>query len=214
MSRSVRFVPALVLFCSAGCAGLAPTRTGFLDGYEDLVPAPEHEVGWVPDEVLLARPRAQGAPRPRPRLWIEPTLWRPADGAPELEAETAARLTAHFESCLRESLGRDFELADGPGPDTLNVRTALTDVDPSSVFVNVVTVILLVPLDMGGAVAEIEVTDGGSGERVLALACAREGTPFLLIECFSRYGHARHAFAKWSELLAELLAESYPPTVP
>ena len=77
--------------------------------------------------------------------------------------------------------------------------------NPSNVWVNIVGIILVVPPDMGGISGEMEVVDSASGERLAAMTATREGTPFLVLECFTKHGHAHHGVKKWARDLACLL---------
>jgi hypothetical protein len=43
--------------------------------------------------------------------------------------------------------------------------------------------------------------DGSDRRRLLAMTATREGTAFLLLECFSRFGHAEHGMRKWAREL-------------
>ena len=98
-----------------------------------------------------------------------------------------------------------FEIIDEPRPGAARVRLAITDVNPSSVWVNVVGIVLVVPPDMGGVSGEMEIVDAETGERLVAMTATREGTPFLLIECFIRHGHACHGVKKWAGELSRLM---------
>ena len=116
-------------------------------------------------------------------------------------------LTQAFEKRLRNALEDDFEIVGEPRPETLRIRAAITEADPSWVWLNIVGVILVVPPDMGGISAEVEVLDALTGERLIAMTARRDGTVFLLLECFSTWGHARHGMKKWSRILASILSE-------
>lgn len=205
MPDALRSLPALLLLpLVVGCAGMRVTDTGFLDDFDQLEPAAEKRVRGVPDEVLwYERPDVDWASYAR--VHVTPVEWRRvAEGAhSDLTEAEAAKLTGQLGRRLREAFGEHFEVVDAPGAGTLVVRAALTDVDHQLPWLNWVGVLLAVPVDMGGLSGEVEVLDGGTRERLLAMAAHRDGTPFLLLECFSRFGHAKHGMKKWADLLVE-----------
>ena len=80
--------------------------------------------------------------------------------------------------------------------------------NPSNVPINIIGVIVALPVDMGGVSGEVELQDGGSGQRLLAMTAHRDGSPLLIFECLTTYGHARHGMKKWSKLLAKITREN------
>lgn len=204
--RSALLHCSLLACLGASCANMPMTRTGYLATYDDLEPRPEHTVWGVPDGIDLYESPAlhEGG---YDAVLIEPVVYRPGEGRDyDPSNTTVAELSSYFEEKLEERLGESFAVVHEARPGTMRVRAAFTAVDPSNVFVNVITVILLVPVDMGGISGEVEVTDAMTGERLAAMTLCREGTPFLFIECFFRHGHAHHGLKKWAGLLEEILA--------
>jgi uncharacterized protein DUF3313 len=201
----VRRFPPIALLLLAACANSPMTETGFLDDYQGLRPSPEWQVPGVPDGVFLDL--AEGyQPQDYDAVLIEPVVFSQTDQVEfEPEWEEKVELAAYFTEQLRQTLGADYELIDQPRPGALRVRAAITSVNPIHVWTNIVMVVLLVPSDMGGISGEMEVTDAISGQRVAALTTCRDGTPFLILECFSRFGHARHGMEKWSVMLSRIL---------
>ncbi|MFT5291473.1 MAG: hypothetical protein ACI8QS_002063 [Planctomycetota bacterium] len=189
----------------ASCANVPLTETGFLGDYSDLKPAPEAEVWGIPDTVRLYRSPAldQGA---YDAVIVDASVWMPTDEHDHRPTdEKTAWLLEELSICLAKGLAEDFEIITTPRPGALRLRPAMTAVDPANVWINLVTLVLLVPVDMGGISGEFEVVDAMTGERVLAMDARREGNPFLFLEVFTTYGQARHGMWKWSRLLAEQL---------
>ncbi|MFT5050377.1 MAG: hypothetical protein ACI8QZ_001778 [Chlamydiales bacterium] len=205
-----------VLSLFTGCANVPLTETGFLKDYSELAPAPEAEVWGIPDTVHLFRSGALDAGG-YDAVLVEPAVWvpSPADDFEPSEAKMAW-LLEEFSDCLKKGLGEDFEVVDEARPGALRVRPALTAINPQNVPLNLITVLLVLPVDMGGISGEIEVLDALTGERVLAISARREGNPFLWLEIFTVYGHARHGMWKWSRMLAAMLQptgqSADPPT--
>jgi len=195
---------AISLF-SGSCASLSMQKTGFLDDYDRLESVPEQTVAFIPDEIWLYRDANSHS---IDSLWIAPIEIRLAeDSEVELDDEDARDLKRAFENYLKRNLGEGYEIVDSPRESTGIVRTAITDVDPSSVLANIVGIILVVPFDMGGISAELEITSASTGSSIVAMKACRGGTPFLVIECFQRWGHAYHGMHKWTLQLRELLDE-------
>lgn len=185
------------------------TQTGFLEDYDALEEANDREVWGVPDDILLERTPALEAAIAGggiDALVVDRVVYRPREGAKYvMDAEAAESLEDWSTDKLREVLAREFEIIDEPRPGAARVRLAITDVNPSSVWVNVVGIVLVVPPDMGGVSGEMEIVDAETGERLVAMTATREGTPFLLIECFIRHGHACHGVKKWAAELSRLM---------
>lgn len=195
---------ALLLFLLPSCASLSVSRSGFLDDYSRLERANDREVAFIPDEVWLwaAEEHAIGS------IYIEPVVYlQPEDTKHVPDEEGVEWLTTAFENYLRRGLDDSYEIVDEPRADTAIVRAAVTDVNPSNIWLNTVAVIVAVACDMGGVAGEIEVVSAATGERIAAMTAVRDGTPFLVIECFQRYGHAYHGMMKWGRELRDVLDE-------
>lgn len=179
------------------CANMPLTESGFLSSYEELAPAEERLVWGVPDAMLLVR-HAELETTSFRAVHVAPVRFVPTgERAAALEEDDRRQLREHLERALREELGRELELAEAPGPGVLTLRAAVTDAEPITPWVNWVMVVLLVPTSYGGISGEMELLDD-QGRRLAAMTAAREGTAFLLLECFDRWGHARHSAEKWA----------------
>lgn len=192
------------LFALAACANVPLTESGFLGDYSRLQHALAAEVWGIPDSVLLERSPLldEGG---YDAVLVEPAAWFPSLHDHEPSAEKTAWLLEELSSCLAKGLSEDFEVVDEPRPGALRVRPALTAVDPANVWVNLLFLFALLPVDMGGISGEVEVVDAVSGERLFAMTARREGNPFLILETFTTYGQARHGMWKWGLLLADQL---------
>jgi hypothetical protein len=71
------------------------------------------------------------------------------------------------------------------------------------------TVLLLLPVDKGGAAVEFELKSS-SGERVAALSVAAQGKFAQFSGAFSKLGQAKLAMADHAKSLAELLQGNVP----
>lgn len=205
--------PVLCLAALASsCANMQLTRSGFLgdaEDYDRLEPAKERQVWGVPDEILLDRRPALDeriAAGSITGVVVDPVVILEADdGSYDLSEEHQVSFAAKSTRRLAKELGKGFPILSEPEPGAVRVRLAVTDVNPSNVWVNIVGVILVVPPDMGGISGELAVEDAMTGERLAAMTLTREGTPFLVLECFTRHGHAHHGVLKWSRDVRRLL---------
>ena len=197
--------PALVAALCGSCAQMDMTRSGFLSSYDQLEEAPDREVRFVPDEVDYFEASAIDWTR-YDTVLVEPVEYHQVgDRKRGPNREQRARLASEFTEILRRELSEEHELVDEPGPGTVLVRAAVTDADPSNIWINWLGLILVVPPDMGGISGELELLDAATGERLVAMTATREGTPFLLIECFFTWGHAHHGMKKWARSLARTI---------
>lgn len=99
-------------------------------------------------------------------------------------------------------------MSESAGPEVLRLRTVVTELNPQNGFVNVLALIIALPVDMGGISAEFELTESETNEVLFAMAARRDGTPFHILEAFSKYGHAGFGMKKWSELLLDCIPTS------
>jgi hypothetical protein len=136
---------------------------------------------------------------------VEPVLFvASGERAEALDREDRVELITDFERILREELAEKVAVVEEPGPGVLTLRAALTDAEPETPWINWVMVVLAVPTSYGGVSGEMELLDE-DGRQVAAMTAAREGTAFLLLECFTRWGHARHSMEKWGAAWGRVL---------
>jgi hypothetical protein len=164
----------------AGCGSSRPVRNvqpqGFLGDYSRLTPGAEGEAA-----LRYINPDARWASYDK--VIVTPvTVWRsPATAEiPEADLKTAAD---YLYAQLREQLGKDFQLVDQPGPDTLRVEAALTGAKAANQTMVVVSSVVPIGAALSGtyeyvtgkatfqgqAAVEAKITDAQSGE-VLAEA--------------------------------------------
>ncbi len=196
-------VLAGLLFWS-GCANTQLSKEAFPRSAPLLVPAPEKETRFIPDEIEIHRKPGVDFNRYK-AVWVEPTRLALRTEGHQPSEKHRERLVKRMDAELARSLGRNLEVVNQAGPDTLRVRVAITDLNPQNFLFNVVTFILLVPLDSGGISAEFAITDSETDELLFAMAARRGGTPLLILEAFHIYGHAGHGMKNWAKLLSHCM---------
>jgi hypothetical protein len=187
----------------AGCASQKVTRTGFLSGYEALVPA-----SGEPSFRSYVKPDL--APGQYTHYLLDPVIFEPTSASALTEAETA-QLKTDLAFAVKQSFEARFQPAAQAGPGVFRLRFAITGVDKSNPGLNVAMAILIVPLANGGASTEAEALDSLTGERLAALLASTNGS---LVKgefagFFSEFGHARLHFSKQADALRDQI--SPPP---
>jgi len=114
-----------------GCSSsqVDPSKySGFLRDYSRLKPA-ESESGadvmrWIDPDIKLSQ---------YTQVYIEPSQFYPKpQPTAVITAQTLQTITRYFDTALKRELGKDLTLAQGPGPNTIIVRPAITAVSTST----------------------------------------------------------------------------------
>lgn len=121
-----------VLFCLAtlglgGCANsqVDPSQySGFLKDYSRLKPAESASgapvMRWIDPDVKLSQ---------YTQVYVEPSQFYPKpQPTAVISAQTLQSITRYYDVALKRELGKNLPLAQGPGPNTLVVRPAITAV--------------------------------------------------------------------------------------
>jgi hypothetical protein len=195
---------AVLASLSAGCAStaVAPSASGFLEGYERLTAHPN-------DDTLLWWERDGFAWSDYRGLIIEPiSVYYQADArGREIVPEDLQKLTAVFHDAVVAELGTDYPVVTEPAAGVLRVRCAITDVIPVRPALNVATsLVAFVPVDVGGASIEFEFLDSVTGEPLAAGMDRKVGTRFDGFVAFAPLGQARQAFREWAAELRQAFA--------
>lgn len=119
----------------------------------------------------------------------------------KLDSEKTKELTDYFRKTVEKKLAAKYPIVSTPGSDVLRIRTAITEIIPSSPAINYPAMALIFfPVDMGGAIIEVEFLDSETDEVLAAMVDKKMGSP-LTPRAFSRMGHARAAFDGWAKEL-------------
>lgn len=156
-----RSAVALVLVLAplvAGCAA-APRGSGFLGDTTMLTANPDHPGTW-----RWLKPGLDL--RAYDKLMIDPVDLRlaPASVANSLHPDSRERYAAEFTEILRGKIEPFYDVVDAPGPNTLRVRIALTD-------------LLIREEGIEDSSFEAELLDASTGERLGAALATGAGRP-------------------------------------
>jgi hypothetical protein len=170
------------------------TRSGFLTDYDELEKTRDN--GKMKTYV-----RNDADWSGYGKVIVEPVAYRPASKKEgRLSSEDERKITSSLHERLVKTLTKNqFTIVSEPQNGVLRIRSAITGIDTSNPFINVVsTLAVFLPVDNGGASAEIEVLDSLTNQRLAAFLLYDNGRPWQLLGYFSKFGHAEAAFNKWA----------------
>jgi hypothetical protein len=156
----------------------------------------QHENGGV---LFYERPGARWLEYDR--VWIEMPLLVPAseEDARLLATPDALELATYFRERLVAAVDGAYPVADGPGPDVLRVRTAITGLVPArTVGTDTREAGQGLTLDAGGAAIEAEMLDSMTGRRLAAFADNQTVRRFGSLNALSTWNDAKDAFDDWA----------------
>jgi hypothetical protein len=228
VSRAVAAAAGLaVLVLLSGCAKTVqsePSLIGKAMGEQAPVPPPS---GFLGSDYSLMQPGKEGQAL---LLYINPTVtwssynkvmiepvefWDAADSS--VSPADQQMLTGYFYNKLKENLQKDFTVVDQPGPGVLVLRVALINAAGATPGLRSISVVIPQARILngvqelatgsyafvGGAEAEIKVTDGQSGQLLAASADKRQGGMALSTAAQWKWGDAESVMDYWAQKIAE-----------
>ena len=183
----------------SGCAAKKLKPAGFLDDYSHL--ESEKKQGLFVDrskEADLASYK---------KLIIEPVAVHFTEDAKgsEIDAATLNEFTDFLYDQLTIALKGRFEIVEEPGEGVLLLRTAITDVIPSKIYLNLHWSTTATGLGVGGAAMEAEFVDSMTDARIIAVVDSRKGKRIKYFNGLSKWKHSKDVFQQWAKLLNELV---------
>ncbi len=157
------------------------------------------------------------------KVYIKPIeLWHsddPDSKLGKLSPESQQMLVDYLNTALANSLGKDFQIVDQPGPDVLVIHAAVTEAKKSKPVINLVSSVYLplkvvslgkraitgTDIGVGAVQVEAELLDGQSGQRIAAAMDARAGTKALRSKFGGTWGDVKLSFDWWSQRLDKRL---------
>ena len=211
----------LLLALGASCSTTYQTRhaktSGFLGDYSQLRKGEG-------EEPLLVYFNPEADVRDYDRILIDPVVGYLGEGSrlDRLSPKDRQALLDYFHATLREQLGRDYALADRPGPGTLRLRIAVTDARGTKPVADTLSTVVPVglalsalqrvalgkTLDTGSVRIEAEALDAQTGVRLAAMVDERAGAKVTgRFDKWSKWQDARDAFDYWSARMRGTLRE-------
>ena len=201
----VFLINLIVVFVLAGCAvkKLELTESGFLSGYTGMVEDEEVKglMVYKNSEVNIAERYSKILVAPV-KFELDPTV-----KAHELSFEDRMKLSDYYHEQLNEKLLEHYDLAEEPGADVLLLRSAITDILPNKVYLNLHWSTTLYGAGIGGASIEVELVDSVTNERMLAFVDARKGQKLKMISGLSKWGHTQAVLELWTGVIVDNLNE-------
>ena len=213
-SRSGLTCVVLVTLCflGAACTLSRPARhadeSGFLADYSIL-----HKGKKGQAQMVYARAGVDWAAYHK--ILLDPvTLWRSADGGQgRLSQAEAQKLADYFYGVIYRTFSRGYDMVRAPGPDTLRVQVAITELGASHVVLDVVSsvepharaatglyeLISGKPAFEGQAAVEARVTDAESGELLAAGVDHRIGKHTLNAKSLQSWGDVQNIMTFWAD---------------
>jgi hypothetical protein len=185
--------------------------SGFLGDYSGLYPDPKNGD-------LLIYEKSKDALKNYRKFIVDPVTVFLLPGAQDrgIDADDLDRLARYFSDAITDELiGGGYEVVTEPGPGVLELRIAITNVEPTGGKKNAalqagtavasVTVApgvgLLVPrLSIGKVGIEGEMNDSVSGERMVAFVTGKGGRRwFSGLNAYKKWGDIEAAFRTWAK---------------
>lgn len=200
MQLALTCLSIIILF--TGCAGKQLAQTGFLDDYSILETSAEFKGALFyqnPEKPL----------RQYDRLMIDPVVVQfHADAKGKaIDPEELQELTVKLREEAIEVLSEGYEVVTSPGPRTLRIQSALTDLSGNKAVLNLHPYTKMTGLGLGGASMEAKGTDAQTGDLVYAVVDSRSGDRISLdIKAgLTKWGSAEQVVRYWARRLKEQL---------
>jgi hypothetical protein len=140
----------------------------------------------------------------------------------KISEEDRQAIANYFNAALNEQLSKKHTIVTEPGPQTLKLRLALTDMAGSSVVLDTIGSILPIGIavnmiakvatgnnvSVGSATAEMELLDSSTGKRLAAAVDGRGGTKYTgKFDKFGEWNDTKDACDYWAQRIETRLEE-------
>ncbi len=201
--RHVNLVLGCVLLMLVGCAGKQPTPSGFIDDYSNL-----QEVNSL--KGIYVHQSENRSLKGYTKFMIEPVeiVFHADAKGEDLPEEELQKLVTYYEEAIRERFNDRYQVVESPGPNTAILRTAITDIKPNKVYLNLHWSTTLLGSGIGGADFEGEFVDSQSGENILSVLDSKKGSSAKYHKGLSKWGHTKSVIKAWTKVLAKQVEEA------
>ena len=210
---AVLFAAAPVFAQTGDAAAKRPVHSGFLADYSKLKPAPDREgVMLYVDRSVKYREYTKIMLKPA-EVYISPSTTYKG-----VQPDVLKRMTDTFLASFTKALTPGYEIVTAPGPDVLEVRTAISGIQPVASPMTPLDVLpLKVAFNLGRAAAgkspqvveltaEMEVLDS-SGKRLAAAVANRKGDKTLTQGDQITWEHLQAISDYWAKSFRQRLDE-------
>jgi hypothetical protein len=200
MELSMRLMPLMVAIVTlaGGCAQPTLTYSNFLQDTSKLQVSADR-----PDSALWRKPNAP-LTQYRKVMIDEPVIYASVNAGAPLNADLKDRLAGEMRAALEEKLGASYLVVREPGPDTLRVRAAITEVQSTPMTGNSPADVR-VPILFTESHMEAEVMDSLTVDPLLMLVDSRRGKDISAVQGQIRWESVRALTREWAESLRKTL---------
>lgn len=208
--RTLLFITTLALTGAlTGCSASPRSHSGFLGDYSKLQPSAKVDgaMSYVNPGFDLSK---------YDKFIIDPigVNFAPDASGASVDPKTLNDMAQYLRAKLIEDLSRNYQVVDKPGPDTLRLRVAITDLKKANPIFNVHPATKLSGVGLGAASIEAEGRDASTDEQMFAFIHTRSGDRMTLVEGLQEWGHAKQAMDFWSKTLVDRVDEAHGKTKP
>lgn len=182
-----------------GCSAMQPTKTGFIENYQQLQQVDARQLRFV-------APAAQWPEFSSVRV-IPITLSITEDHSQVIEDWPDE--SEKMQQLMADSLA-PFANTESTSP--IELRLTVSDIDTTYPILNVITTLaLFVPLDNGGITIEAKLINTINDQQLASWIWYEDRSVFDLFASFSTYGHAELATQDFAEQVKEVLSQHQKP---
>ncbi|MFT6984779.1 MAG: hypothetical protein ACJAT7_000580 [Psychromonas sp.] len=190
---------AIALVILTGCSAMQPTKTGFIDNYQQLQKVDDRQFRFV-------APASQ---------WPEFSCIRVMPITLSItEAQSQVREDwlderEKMQQLMSNSLA-PFANTESTSP--VELRLTVSDIDTSSPTLNVITMLaFFAPLDNGGITIEAELINTTNDQQLASWIWYEDRSMLDLFASFSTYGHAELSTQDFAEQVKQILSQHQKP---
>jgi len=140
----------------------------------------------------------------------------------KISAEDRQAIANYFYAALKENLSKKYAIVIEPGPGTMKLRVALTDMSGSKVVLDTLSSIVPVGIAVnllykgatgnstavGSATGEMELLDSTTGKRLIAAVDGRSGRKYTgKFDKWGKWNDTKDACDYWAQRIAQRLDE-------
>lgn len=208
----------MAMICAA-CAGTHQVRnvetSGFLSDYTQLKEGPD-------DQALMVYINPNVKFSGYSKVIIDPVSLKASEDSDmaKISAEDRQAIANYFYAVLNENLSKKYTIVTQPGPGTMKLRVALSDMAGSKVVLD--TLSSIVPfgiafnviakvatgnnLAVGSATGEMELLDSATGKRLAAAVDGRSGAKYTgKFDKWGKWNDTKEACDFWAQRIAQRL---------
>ena len=186
----------VVLVGFTACASSPQERTGFLSDYSKLKKNPNFDGSYIYINRNLPL-------RNYSKFIINPVQVRLTKEGRDREVDRSKliELSKYTRKIIAIELKKSgYDIVRNPGPGTMTIRLALTDVKPAKIALNIHPGTIIFGMGLGGASGEAEFIDSVTGEVIAAAIESQKGERGF--DGLTKYGNTENVVERWAKRLA------------